>query len=165
MTSLIKPTVFACCLIVLSADVSIAQNRSLTRLSALGRQADAVVLGACESVVSTWDAQHRFIVTRATFRVRRELKGSAPKRVTIHTLGGKVGDVSMVASHAVSLQPREAAVLFLRRSEYGSYYVIWGGEQGKLPVNETASGAVIETDTPMTADDLAAWLAESGKTP
>ena len=143
-----------------------AQDRSLGRLATLVNEADAIVLGTCESAVSTWDEHHHFIVTRSTVRTRRQFKGMTDETVTVQTLGGTIGDEGMVASHGASLRQGEPAVLFLKRSQYGPYFVIWGGEDGKLQVEESPSGAaVIGAGTPMDLDSFAAWVEATGRQP
>jgi hypothetical protein len=152
--------------LTLGAAPARAQDRSLHRLATLVKEADAIVLGTCESAVSTWDERHRFIATRATVRTSRQFKGTIGDTVTVQTLGGQVGDVGMVASHGASLAAGEPAVLFLRRSQYGPYFVIWGGEDGKLPVRASPSGAVtIGAGASMDLDGFAAWVEATGRQP
>jgi len=103
-------------------------------LLSLAREADTIVLGVCTSTRSAWDEQHRWIVTTAEVRTQRTFKGRAADTVTVRLLGGRVGDVEMIASKSATLLPGEQAILFLRQSRFGPYHVVAGGQRGTLPV-------------------------------
>jgi len=75
------------------------------------------------------------IVTTLEFRPNRFFKGDLARTLTIKTLGGRVGDESLQASHGASLAAGEQALLFLKRSEFGPYFVVVGGESGKLAID------------------------------
>jgi hypothetical protein len=151
---------------LLIAGAAGAAGLPMNRLATLAREADAILLGTCETSTATWDEQHRFIVTRSTVRSRRHFKGPAAETITVQTLGGTVGDVGMTASHAAALTRGERSILFLRRSQYGPYYVIWGGDDGKLPVRESSDGTMtVGTAEPMDLDGFAAWVEATEPSP
>lgn len=100
----------------------------------LAKASDVVALGVCLSADSAWDAPHRFIETTIRFQPTRAFKGTATSPLTVKVLGGQVGQEGMLASHSVAMNAGEEAVLFLRRSQAGSYFVVAGGPKGKLPV-------------------------------
>jgi len=119
----------------------------------LAREADVVMLGECVHEEAQWSADGRVIVTRATLRAKRLMKGTAGDEVVVQVLGGTVGDVSMGASHGATIAPGEEAVFFLRRSSRGSYHVVHGGNAGKLALEpqkrgrvRTASGATLSLE-------------------
>jgi len=125
-------------LAVLVAPVS-ATGIDAARVRSLARQADAVILGTCESSHSRWDESGRFIVSRCRVRAARSFKGAAAETYAVETLGGSVDGTEMAASHGARVRAGESAVLFLRRGRAGSY-VVWGGAEGKLPAAVGAGG-------------------------
>lgn len=135
----------------------------MSRLATLAHEADSVILGTCESVVSTWDEEAHVIVTRATVRASRRFKGTPDDTVVVQTLGGTVGELTMVASHSVTLNQGEPAVLFLRRSRFGSYWVVWGGDEGRLAVHTASNGTtMVGAGAAMDLDDFAARIDAAG---
>lgn len=104
--------------------------------AALARQADVIALGECAAEASRWSDDGGIITTSVQFRLQRVFKGALTRAVTVKTLGGRVGDESMTASHGASLAAGELVLLFLKRSEFGDYYVVAGGELGKVVVGE-----------------------------
>lgn len=104
--------------------------------AALARQADVIALGECASETSSWNDEGNLITTAVQVRLNRVFKGAVTRAVTVKTLGGRVGDESMAASHGASLAAGEQVLLFLKRSEFGDYYVVAGGEPGKVVVGE-----------------------------
>ncbi len=109
-----------------------------TQYVALAQRADLIAFGTCEAAESSWDDQHRFIITALRFRPRRSFKGHSPSIVTVKTLGGQIGMEGMIASHSAAMSSGEDAVLFLQHSRFGDYYVLAGGADGKLPVRTDA---------------------------
>jgi hypothetical protein len=112
-----------------------AQENLAPQWSRLVDAADVIVLGECAAEASGWDETAGFITTTIQFRAQRFYKGAITPTLTIKTLGGSVGDESMAASHGASLAAGEQVLLFLQRSEFGPYYVVAGGETGKLVVD------------------------------
>lgn len=100
----------------------------------LARTADVVALGVCLGSQSAWNSQRRVIETTIRFRPIRAFKGEATAPLTIKVLGGRVGAEGMAASQSTTLAVDEEAVLFLRRSQFGAYYIVADGPRGKLTV-------------------------------
>jgi hypothetical protein len=101
----------------------------------LAAQSDIIAVGECADESSGWEDQG-LITTTVRFRLHRVFKGSVSRALTVKVLGGRVGDESMSASHGATLAAGEQVVLFLKHSEFGDYYVVAGGEQGKVVVDE-----------------------------
>lgn len=116
-------------LLALGASSAGAQPVEWTRLA---RAADVVVLGECVAETAAWD--DGIIATTVQFRPHRFYKGNLAPILTVKTLGGRVGDDAMAASHGAALAAGEQVLLFLQRSEFGPYYVVLGGDAGKLTV-------------------------------
>jgi len=125
---------------------------------ALARQAEIVALATCTTAESRWDAVDPIIVTRVELQVDRLFKGEAGSTLLVNTLGGRVGQQGMGASDAVSFTAGERAVVFLRSSTYGPYYVIVGGTAGKLGVESSSAGLRLRARRG-TAIDLATFAA------
>jgi hypothetical protein len=106
------------------------------RWTRLIRQADVIVTAECVNERSGWDDMSGLIVTTLEVRPRRFYKGELARTLTVKTLGGRVGDDSMAASHGATLAGGEQVLLFLKQSEFGSYFVVVGGEAGKVDVGE-----------------------------
>ena len=127
--------------------------------AALVRDADAVVLCACDAGVSSWNDSPHIIVTRHSCRVEQAFKGQPADTVTVQVLGGRVGDVTMGSSASVSLASGADVVLMLRRSQFGAYQVIAGGSDGVLPVSKTPQRTVRGMSLP----DFARWVSEAAR--
>jgi len=126
---------------LLFAAVAGAQDDKWIRLAS---DADVIVAGECAAERSSWDDVAGIIVTTIEFQPRRFYKGELARTLTIKTLGGRVGDQSMAASHGASLASGEQVLLFLKRSEFGPYFVVAGGDEGKVQIEglpDDAGGA------------------------
>jgi hypothetical protein len=128
----------------------------------LAAQSDAVVHGICSSASSEWDESGRFIVTTVQLRTRRSFKGDASGPLTLKVLGGTVDGLRMQASHGATLTEGEEAVLFLQQSQFGSYYVVAGGEAGKLPVLSGSTSAQASVYGTLSLDDFGRGLQPDG---
>jgi len=128
----------------------------------LAAPADVVALGTCMTADSAWDEQHRLIVTTVKFHATRYLKGAAGGTLTVRVLGGTVGNDGMRASHAATLGVGEEALLFLRRSQFGPYFVIWGGVDGKMPVTLDALTGTRRVGPGLSVDEFSRRLNPAG---
>ncbi|MFQ5876423.1 MAG: hypothetical protein ACE5JH_01840 [Acidobacteriota bacterium] len=99
-----------------------------------------IVLGTVREVESSWSADGRIIVTRATIEVERSLKGGPRRRVVVETPGGRVGEQFMIASGAPVFAKGERLVLFLAPAGAeaakagGGPLAVVGWNQGKVEV-------------------------------
>ena len=106
---------------------------SLT-LQDLVQQADLIVFGRCEEMISAWGAKRRRIFTDITVAPERCLKaGDCPARVKIRQLGGRVDNNSTKISGAPEFHKGERVILFLKRS-FATCYQVLGLSQGKFSV-------------------------------
>jgi hypothetical protein len=130
----------------------------------LAGESDLVMMGRCETAESGWDAAGRVIVTRARVKPQRTFKGHPVPAVTVETLGGTVGAITMGASHGASFRAGETAVLFLRRSRYGGHHVVAHGRLGKLPVRVGENGrSLIGRGAAVDVETFAGWLEGAAK--
>lgn len=83
-------------------------------------QADAIILGRCIHSESSFDPSGRWIVTRSTFEVEKQFKGSTPATVTIVTPGGTVGSLRQETIGVPHFGEGEVSIVFLRRSQIGA---------------------------------------------
>ncbi len=119
------------------------------RLSELLNVADTVVLTRCDPGTSTWTGDPPIIVTEHRCHVSRVFKGQPADSISIHVLGGQVGDVGMAASAGGDVSAAAEMVLLLQHSRFGAYYVITGGASGAIrvsgsPENPTAAGMPLD---------------------
>ena len=127
--------------LLLPLRLAVAAEDPGTGLTRLARQAEVIAFGHCQSAESSWDEQHRFIITTIHFQPRQTFKGAAADSLTVKVLGGQLGTEGMTASHSAALTAGETAVLFLQHSRFGDYFIITGGADGKLAVGtEPGSG-------------------------
>ena len=111
-----------------------AQQRAVSA-DDLARRADVVVVGRVADMQSEWAEGKTRIVTRVTLDVREYLKGGdgASRTVTIWTLGGEIGEVGELYTHAPTFQPNENVVVFLQKN-VAEDYVVAAGTQGKYNI-------------------------------
>jgi len=113
--------------------VSAAVVLSLT-LQDLVQQADLIVFGRCEEMISAWGAKRRRIFTNITVAPERCLKPcNCPSRITIRQLGGTVDDFSIKIAGAPEFQKGERVILFLKTSAT-TFYQVLGMSQGKFSI-------------------------------
>jgi len=112
-------------------------------VESLDEAADLVVRGRIGQRWSKWDEAHRRIWTHTEVEVLEDLRGSgtAPEVVTLRSLGGTVGTVSMRISGAPELGAGEEFVLFLR-AEGDDRYGIVGLSQGAFRLEKGADVVV-----------------------
>jgi len=137
-----------------------AGQQHVADLSALVRSADAVVLSRCDTPTSSWTGDPPIIVTRHACRIEQTFKGDAGAAVTVQTLGGRVGDVTMSASAGATLTAGTDFVLLLQRSTFGDYYVVAGGADGALPVSGAYAQRVVSG---MSLDNFARWVHDASR--
>ncbi len=122
------------------------------RLKNLLDAADTVVLTRCDAGTSTWSGSPPIIITEHRCHVSQVFKGESADAISVHVLGGQVGDVGMAASAGGGVSADIDMVLLLQRSQFGAYYVIAGGASGAMRVS---GGPQHPTVAGMTLDDFA----------
>lgn len=104
----------------------------------LTRGALLIIAGRVEGASARWADDKTIIITTATVRVRRVIKGSlAADTVEVIYPGGEVGDIGMRQSDEPKLAAGENVILFLTpdtRYGGGGAYRIQGRAQGKYAV-------------------------------
>jgi hypothetical protein len=71
-------------------------------------------------------------LTTSTVEVQETLKGRATRTLELTTIGGTIGDLTLVAAGMPTLQTGEETVLFVE--EVGTFKTIVGLSQGKFSV-------------------------------
>lgn len=129
------------------------------RLRAAAQKADVVVLARCVDSHAHWDEDGRVITTDVRLEVERCLKGDVAATIEVRTLGGRVGRVGMGASHAASFVPGARVVALLRRSAYGSYFVVTSATAGLLAAVDSGGQTRVSIGAAtVDIDDVARWL-------
>jgi hypothetical protein len=101
-------------------------------LEDLEQHGDVVVLGEVRAVNSMLSEDGRIIVTRATVRVERALKGGPRAEVVVEVPGGTLNGTTLVASGAPRFTEGERVVLFLEAA--GGRFGVAGWNQGRFTV-------------------------------
>jgi hypothetical protein len=115
--------------VFLPAAASVVPYLSLEDLEQKG---EVVLLGDVRSVTSMMSEDGRIIVTRATVRVERALKGGPRAEVVVEVPGGTLNGTTLVASGAPHFTEGERVVLFLEAA--GGRFGVAGWNQGRFTV-------------------------------
>jgi hypothetical protein len=139
MMSRIRQFCFALCCAALSLVVVGAANATtLVRMSVaqMSHAAQAIVRARCLEESTGWDAGE--IWTFTSFDVREVWQGSAPARITVRLLGGRVGNLTSSVSGVPRFRSGEEVVLFLERTPRGDFSIVsW--EQGAFRIHREAA--------------------------
>ena len=116
--------------------ISSAQQRAL-KVDDLAKRAEVVAVGRVTDLNSQWDENRTRIYTLVTMEVDQYLKGQdqTTNVLTIKTLGGEIGEVGELYTHAPSFRQNERVVVFLEKDRQQQYRVS-GGTQGKYVVEK-----------------------------
>lgn len=105
-------------------------------------RADIIFVGKVEKLQSHWSEDHRHIVTDATIRVTRGVKGTAAgQTVVVRSLGGTVDGIGMQVAGSPQLRTGEELLLFTDQRKGHRY--ITGMSQGLYRVRREASGQIM----------------------
>jgi Tol biopolymer transport system component len=116
-----------------------------TGIDELTLNAEIIAIGTVFEKDSRWNSEHTHIITRILFSVEQYLKGSSTQdQILIITPGGTVDGITEWVSGAVDFEPHERAIVFLEKSEDGSYQLY---RQGK-------SSVIMERVNGMTVDQF-----------
>lgn len=89
---------------------------TIADVATLTSAAERIVIGRVTHVESAWHAQRRLIFTHATVQVEATLKGEPAETLVVSSLGGTVGDTTLVASSEQPLPLGAHVALFLERA-------------------------------------------------
>jgi hypothetical protein len=141
MMSRLRRLCFAlCCGVVPLVVCGVASATTLVRMSVaqMAHAAQAIVRARCLEESTGWDAGE--IWTFTSFDVQEVWQGSAPARITVRLLGGRVGNLTSSVSGVPRFRSGEEVVLFLQQTPRGDFSVVsW--EQGTFRIHrESATG-------------------------
>jgi hypothetical protein len=111
-------------------------------------KAHAIVHGRVRSSSAHWSADHRLIVTTTTIDVQETLKGQTARTIQVTTIGGQVGDLTLVVPGMPSFDAGEDAVVFIEN--VGTAGAVVGLSQGKFSVR---NGRVSNTTSGLSFPD------------
>ncbi|MBF0456548.1 MAG: hypothetical protein HQK99_01465 [Nitrospirae bacterium] len=122
-----------CLSFILSIKAFAAQGLSTGELV---KSSEVIVSGKVENASCHWCKGT--VVTRATVKITEVLAGRLDKKdIIVEYEGGKVGDLELKLTDAVSLTKGEEIILFLRTAESklaGTVFIIEGQAQGKYTI-------------------------------
>jgi hypothetical protein len=134
-----------CYATLLLATSSTAAATTLLRMSLaqMSQTAKLIVRARCVESAAAWDAGE--IWTFTSFDVDEAWKSSAPARITVRLLGGRVGNLTSNVSGIPRFRAGEEVVLFLDPTPRGDFTVVsW--EQGTFRIRrDPRSGEVSVT--------------------
>lgn len=116
--------------------VAIARATSMRSfdLDGLVAASTEIVVGRVESTRSRWDRDHTMILTEVTIAVDENLKGAAPRRLTVYQPGGQVGNERIEVDGCANFGAvNEEGVFFLCRDRAG-HAMLTGLAQGKFDI-------------------------------
>ncbi|MBI4569172.1 MAG: hypothetical protein HY719_12320 [Planctomycetes bacterium] len=112
-------TLLALVAAVIPARAAMATTAVRFSLEDLVRESAAIVEGRVLRTRADWDNFRRKIYTSVDVEVVRMFRGEAAPAVTLHTLGGQVGDKIQQVSGEAGFVPGEEVVVFLWRDAEG----------------------------------------------
>ena len=132
--------------------------------------AAVIVVGRCTKAEARWDAQKRQILTYATFKVDKALKGQASE-ITVATPGGTVDGIHQETIGSPIFEPGDEQLLFVANSSIGptvlylaqGAYDVRSDERGQKVVEpvqsdvvrmDTQRGIAVAPEQPRTLDQL-----------
>ena len=123
--------------ILLFAVISIIPSVFATTVERLSlddmvHKAHVIVHGRVLSSSTHWSSDHRLILTTTTIQVQETLKGQQARMIEVITIGGKVGDLTLVVPGMPSFEAGEDGVFFVEN--VGAFKTILGLGQGKFSV-------------------------------
>jgi hypothetical protein len=120
-------------LLILFSSSAFATTVERLTLDDMVRRAHAIVHGKVLASTAHWSADHRLILTTSTVEVQETLKGHATRTLELTTIGGTIGDLTLVAAGMPTLHAGEEMVLFVE--DVGPFKTIVGLSQGKFSVS------------------------------
>jgi hypothetical protein len=100
-------------------------------LEQISHAAKLVVRARCVDRATGWDSGE--IWTFTSFEVEETWRGSAPSRISVRLLGGRVGDITSTVSGIPRFSAGEEVVLFLEPTPRGDFSIVsW--EQGTFRI-------------------------------
>jgi len=139
-------SLFACALVSFMTLTQSLQAITLeaTSLEELSAESNIIVEGYVTESHSYWNDAHRQIFTDTGFEVSKVLKGvGIGKTITIHELGGTVGQTSMEIDGVQRLQRNQRLILFLQKTPNSNQYMIHSFTLGKFYVVQDSTGATV----------------------
>lgn len=123
---------------------------SRAELSSLGKSAELIALGSVTIVRSQFATNEfgdQIVTSEVLFSVKESLKSKTPSVLTIKTVGGTVGDVTLQSSSEAFFKQGEVALVFLEGGP--EVFSVVGGARGKFTIDN--KGIVVELGSPWTA--------------
>ena len=115
--------------------------------------AHSIVHGRVRSSTPHWSTDHRLILTTTVIDVQETMKGQASRTIEVTTIGGKVGDLTLVVPGMPAFEAGEEAILFVET--VGVVQTVVGLSQGKFAVrNGEVTNITSSTPAKMRLDDF-----------
>jgi hypothetical protein len=115
--------------------------------------AAVIVVGRCTKAEARWDAQKRQILTYATFKVDKALKGQASE-ITVATPGGTVDGIHQETIGSPIFEPGDEQLLFVANSSIGPTVLYLAQGAYDVVRMDTQRGIAVAPEQPRTLDQL-----------
>lgn len=135
-----------CVLLVLACLPAAASTFLAMGPDELVAKADAIVVGEVVSVESYWNEKGTLIVTDAVIAVEESLIGDKQGTVVVRTIGGTVGEYTVVASGHPTFEQGERLLVFLTPRKDGTDRVL-GYRQGQFRIITGDDGLDVAVST------------------
>jgi hypothetical protein len=120
------------CLILAIYSSSFATTVVRLTLDDMVKKAHEIVQGSVRSSQTRWSPDHRIILTITTIDIQETIKGQPSKTIELTTIGGTIGDLTLVVPGMPSFETGEDAVIFIEN--VGAVKTVVGLNQGKFSV-------------------------------
>ena len=132
-----RASIVLCVFLVVAESIAAASSARKLSLEELARQADAIVKGHVEKLLTETSPDRAIVTTIAVLAVDRQWKGPRAATLAIRQPGGSSGDITQQVAGAPKFAIDEKVLVFLKREGRG-HYVTVGGRQGKFSVKTDA---------------------------
>jgi len=128
-----RASVVLCVFLIAAESIALASSARKLSLDDLARQADLIVKGHVQKLLTETSPDRSTITTIAVLAVDEQWKGAPASSVSIEQPGGTAGGITQRVAGEAEFAVDEKVVVFLKK-QGRSRYVTVGGRQGKFLV-------------------------------
>jgi hypothetical protein len=129
---------------VLCTTFKVSAQTIQTDIPTLSKGADVIVTGKVTNQKSDWNPGKTSIYTRVTLQVDDVLKGNgAQSTITVVHPGGEIDGVGELYTHIPKFNTNEEVLLFAKKKDNSSDYIVYEGELGKMTLYKDNTGELV----------------------
>jgi len=134
---------FAALLVCPSAGATTFARMSVAEMT---HAAPVIVRARC--VANTVNLEEGEIWTFTEFEIQETWRGTAPARITVRLLGGRLGDITSTVSGVPRFHGGEEVVLFLQPAPRGNFSIVsWQQGTFRIHRDQRTNGEAVTQDT------------------